>query len=78
MANTTIPGLSTQLTSVDRAADFLEVSDTSDSGNSKKSTVNNLLDLTSHPVGVDATQTLTAKTLTSPTNPISLPSESLK
>lgn len=67
MTNVTIPGLSTQLTSVDRAADLLEVSDTSDSGNSKKSSVNNLLDLTSHPVGVDDTQTLTSKTLTSPT-----------
>ncbi len=67
MSDVTIPGLSTQLTSVDRAADLLEVSDTSDSGNSKKSSVNNLLDLTSHPVGVDDVQTLTNKTLTAPT-----------
>ncbi len=67
MSNVTIPGLSTQLTSVDRSADLLEVSDTSDSGNSKKSSVNNLLDLTSHPVGVDDSQTLTLKTLTAPT-----------
>lgn len=66
MANTTIPGLPTQLTSVDRAADLLEVSDTSDAGNSKKSSVNNLLDLTSHPVGVDDVQTLTNKTVTAP------------
>ena len=67
MANVTIPGLSTTLTSVDRAADLFEVSDTSDSGNSKKTTVNYALDLTSHPVGVDDVQTLTNKTLTSPT-----------
>jgi len=72
MADVTIPGLTTQLTSVDRAADLLEVSDTSDSGNSKKSSVNNLLDLTSHPVGIDDVQTLTNKTLTAPTasNPV--------
>lgn len=67
MSEVTIPGLSTQLTSVDRAADLLEVSDTSDSGNSKKSSVNNLLDLTSHPVGLDEVQTLTNKTITAPT-----------
>lgn len=67
MADVTIPGLSTQLTSVDRAADLLEVSDTSDSGNSKKASVNNLLNLTSQPVGETETQTLTNKTLTSPT-----------
>lgn len=67
MADVTIPGLSTQLTSVDRAADLLEVSDTSDAGNSKKSSVNNLLDLTTHPVGVDDVQTLTNKTITAPT-----------
>jgi hypothetical protein len=69
MADVTIPGLSTQLTSVDRAADLLEVSDTSDSGNSKKASVNNLLDLTTHPVGVDDVQTLTNKTI-STTNTI--------
>jgi hypothetical protein len=67
MADVTIPGLTTQLTSVDRAADLLEVSDTSDAGNSKKSSVNNLLDLTTHPVGVDDIQTLTNKTITAPT-----------
>jgi hypothetical protein len=67
MAEVSIPGLSTQLTSVDRAADLLEVSDTSDAGNSKKSSVNNLLDLTTHPVGVDDVQTLTNKTITAPT-----------
>lgn len=66
MADVTIPGLTT-LSSVDRAADYFEVSDTSDSGNSKKTSVNSMLDLASHPVGVDDTQTLTAKTLTSPT-----------
>jgi len=66
MADKTIPDLSA-LTSVDRAADLLEVSHTSDSGNSKKSSVNNLLDLTSHPVGVDEVQTLTNKTITAPT-----------
>ncbi len=66
MADVTIPGLSTQLTSVDRAADLLEVSDTSDSGNSKKSSVNNLLDITGHPVGDTDTATLTNKTITAP------------
>lgn len=66
MAEVTIAGL-TALTSIDRAADYFEVSDTSDSNNSKRTTVNNMLDLTSHPVGVDDAQTLTNKTLTTPT-----------
>lgn len=66
MADVTIPGL-TLLTSIDRAADLFEVSDTSDSGNSRKTTVNNMLNLTSAPVGINDTQTLTLKTITAPT-----------
>lgn len=56
----------TQLTSVDRATDSLLIYDASASA-LKRSTVNNLTDLTSHPVGVDDVQTLTNKTITSPT-----------
>jgi hypothetical protein len=56
----------TQLTSVDRAADALLVYDASASA-LKWSTTNNITDLTSHPVGVDDVQTLTNKTITSPT-----------
>lgn len=66
MAEKTIPEL-TLLTSIDRAGDFFEVSDTSDLGNSKRTTINSMLDLTSHPVGIDDIQTLTNKTLTAPT-----------
>ena len=66
MADATIPSL-TLLTSIDRAADLFEVSDTSDSGNSRKTTVNNMLNLTSAPVGINDIQTLTQKTLTAPT-----------
>lgn len=66
MADKTIPDL-TLLTSVDRAADLFEVSDTSDSGNSKKTTVDSMLDVTSHPVGINDVQTLTNKTLTAST-----------
>lgn len=66
MAEKTIPEL-TLLTSIDRGADLFEVSDTSDSGNSKRTTINSMLDLTSHPVGIDDIQTLTQKTLTAPT-----------
>lgn len=55
-----------QLTSVDRAADSLLIYD-SDASALKRSTVNNLTDLTSHPVGIDDVQTLTNKTLTAPT-----------
>lgn len=66
MADVTITGL-TALTSVDRAADYFEIADASDSNNSKRTTVNSMLDLASHPVGVDDTQTLTNKTITTPT-----------
>ena len=54
------------LTSVDRAADSLLVYDASALA-LKRATVNNLLDLTSHPVGIDDSQTLTLKNLTTPT-----------
>lgn len=63
MANVTIPGLTTTLTSVDRAADLFEVSDTSDSGNSKKTTINNMLNIASQPLGLTDTQSPTNKTL---------------
>lgn len=66
MAEKTIPDL-TLLTSIDRAADLFEVSDTSDSGNSKRTTINSMLNVTSQPVGIDDVQTLTNKTLTAPT-----------
>lgn len=56
-----------ELTSVDRAADYFEVADASDSNASKRASVNSMLDLTSHPVGINDTQTLTLKTLTAPT-----------
>lgn len=56
----------TLLTSVDRAVDSFLVYDSSASS-LKRTTVNNALDLTSHPVGVDDSQTLTLKTLTAPT-----------
>lgn len=65
MANFEIPD-KTLLTSVDRATDSLLIYD-ADALALKRATVNNLLDLTSHPVGINDTQTLTAKTLTSPT-----------
>lgn len=55
-----------QLTSVDRATDSLLIYDASASA-LKRATVDNLTDLTSHPVGVDDTQTLTNKTITNPT-----------
>jgi hypothetical protein len=66
MTDITINGLD-ELTSVDRATDFVEITDATDGGNSYKASVNSMLDLASHPVGVDDTQTLTAKTLTAPT-----------
>lgn len=65
MADFQIPD-KTLLTAVDRAADSWLVYDNSATA-LKRTTVNYALDLTSHPVGVDDTQTLTAKTLTSPT-----------
>lgn len=66
MADVTISGLN-ELTSVDRAADMFEIADASDGNKSKRSSVNSMLDLTSHPVGIDEVQTLTNKTLTAPT-----------
>lgn len=64
MANFEIPDKDA-IASVDRAADALLIYD--DSANAlKKTTVNTLLDLTSHPVGLTDTQTLTNKTLTQP------------
>lgn len=56
----------TQETNIDRAADSLLVYDSSASA-LRRATVNNLLNLTSQPVGTTATQTLTNKTLTAPT-----------
>jgi hypothetical protein len=65
MANLEFTDL-TPIVSVDRAADLLAVYD--DSASSLKSTTTNtLLDLTSHPVGVSDVQTLTNKTITTPT-----------
>lgn len=61
MANKTIPDL-TLLTSIDRAADLFEVSDTSDSGNSKRTTVNNMLNIISQPMGLTDSQSPTNKT----------------
>lgn len=63
--NVTIMDLD-ELTSVDRAADYLEITDATDSDNSKRANVNSLLDLASHPVGLTDTQTLTNKTITTP------------
>ena len=56
----------TQETNIDRAADSLLVYDNSATA-LRRATVNNLLDLTSHPVGINDTQTLTNKTITAPT-----------
>lgn len=65
MADFQIPD-KTLLTSVDRATDSLLIYD-ADALALKRSTVNNLLDLTSHPVGINDSQILTLKTLTAPT-----------
>lgn len=65
MSDITIKGL-TENTSIDRAADYLEITDASDGDNSYRTNVNSLLDLTSHPVGINDTQTLTNKTITAP------------
>ena len=65
MADFQIPD-KTLLTTIDRAADSWLIYDNSATA-LKRTTINYALDLTSHPVGVDDTQTLTAKTLTSPT-----------
>lgn len=66
MADKTINDLD-ELTSVDRAADYFEIADASDSNASKRTSINSMLDLTSHPVGINDVQTLTNKTLTAPT-----------
>lgn len=65
MADFQIPD-KTQETNIDRAADSLLVYDNSATA-LRRATVNNLLDLTSHPVGINDTQTLTNKTITAPT-----------
>lgn len=65
MADFQIPD-KTQETNIDRAADSLLVYDNSATA-LRRATVNNLLDLTSHPVGTTDTQTLTNKTITAPT-----------
>lgn len=54
------------LTGVDRAADSFLVYDLSALA-LKRTTINNALDLTSHPVGLDDVQVLTFKTITAPT-----------
>ena len=65
MADFQIPD-KTLLTAVDRAVDSWLIYDNSATA-LKRTTAKYALDLTSHPVGVDDTQPLTAKTLTSPT-----------
>lgn len=64
MADFQVPD-KTLLTSVDRAADSFLIYD-NDATSLKRTTVNYALDLTSHPVGIDDSQTLTLKTLTAP------------
>lgn len=54
------------LTSVDRAADSFLVYD-ADATALKRTVMNNALDLTSHPVGINDSQTLANKTLSAPT-----------
>lgn len=65
MADSTITGL-TSISSVDRATDVLPIVDVSDN-QTKKGTVDAILGITGNPVGHTDTQTLTNKTLTSPT-----------
>lgn len=69
MADFQVTGKSA-IDSVDRAADLLLIYDFSAS-QLKNTTVNTLLDLTSHPVSVDDSQTLTNKTLDT-TNTVTL------
>lgn len=54
-----------ELTNVDRAADMLEVADASDLYNSKKASVNSLLNISSQPVGVNDPGVLANKTFDS-------------
>lgn len=61
MADVTITGLTT-LSSIDRAADFFEVADVSDSNSSRKTTVNSMLNITSQPMGLTDAQSPTNKT----------------
>lgn len=65
MADQKISQLTT-IPSVDGSADFIPIVDTS-GGSTNKVTRNGFLDITSHPTGNDDTQTLTNKTLTTPT-----------
>lgn len=65
MANKQFTDL-TAIASVDRAADLLAIYDF-DASSLKKTSTNTLLDLTSHPVGISDVQTLTNKTITTPT-----------
>lgn len=66
MTNITINSLPTYPGSVDRSADILPIYDNSTAGTVGVS-VNNLLNLTSAPVGINDSQTLTNKVLTNPT-----------
>lgn len=61
MANKTINDLD-ELTSVDRAADYLEVADASDLNASKRTSVNSMLNLSSQPLGLTDVQSPTNKT----------------
>ena len=54
-----------ELTNVDRSADYILVYDFN-AAKLVRSNVNSLLDLLSHPVGIDDAQTLTNKTITAP------------
>jgi len=55
-----------ELTNVDRSADYILVYDFN-AAKLVRSNVNSLLDLLSHPVGIDDSQILTNKTVTAPT-----------
>lgn len=65
MANYKITDLTSIAGDIDQAVDVVEVADVS-ANQSKKGTVYQLLDVTSHPVGINDSQTLTNKTITAP------------